>query len=599
MIYRDHVCYHSHRERPRNRERAWRFLAGGPWVWPRHDEDPDAYAYALDVYASTPPKPTVGEGLLVAVHEGRGELWVLPGPGGRAVGAGELVETAREAWRDAECALPRSLPVLWRSVREHTQHIPRPAELHPRQRADATLTGRSFGLAFALRNVSLIFGQPVPADLIASACVDELGQLGPVEGLEAKLRVVLDQAPSVRRFIVAKGQGDAAHQILDGLGQRGRLQIIEHERLGAAVAEVFPGLEGAMDRQSGTAEGRDQLVESFFRLAMGERVAAIDWSPVARSARHALESWGDRLDAEARQRLVFSAAVAERHDNNKGKLPLPDVAWLLRLPAPMRVSVLAHVTQQAADTGSPEPRGVLRLANEWIPNPHEAFPEHLRLLGARGRLHYSALGDVQMAMEDQLQALRGWQERWMYQEMSYPLSVLYLYVGVLAAEAPPQDTLAAERYAEAARFEEELLRGGASGRANAYVQLARGRALVELGRLDEARQALEPLVTMQHIATHVPWSALRWLLRACPPEARGAHLERLRRGAVEDHEARLMRDLVSLDEALRQGDVASARASFMTLYAQQEELCALLLRGAHLTPEDPRAPAFLARRYPY
>ena len=114
-----------------------RILTPGPWCWPDRAADPDARAHAERAMGTPEPRVlAAGQVALVTVHgEGeraRGELWALsmrddPGVGTDA----QFLSGARDAWLDAQCALPRALPLLWRSVREQHARLGPVSTLYP------------------------------------------------------------------------------------------------------------------------------------------------------------------------------------------------------------------------------------------------------------------------------------------------------------------------------------------------------------------------------------------------------------------------------------------------------------------------------------
>lgn len=585
----EHPCQRKQRCTKRGRRRAIDFLEMGPWTWPdaaRHYEMRRYVRQELDLKG--PPQLRAGEVLLVAVKHDQGELWVLPhneAPEHRREGT--FLGGAEQVWRDAECALPRNLPLLWRSVRAETNHIPRARWIHrspDRAGLNPSLEGRSFGLAFALAIASRLINIPVPADLVASADLDERGSLGRVEGLEAKLEVVASLALHVRRFIVAHEQHEEALEIVQRRGWD-HLEIRSYKRLGEALADIFEGLPEHLERLGEFEEDRVALVNSFFRLALGERDASIDWSPVAQAAHHALESWRPSLSETNQRKLEFAKAVAYRHCENEGGLPVPMREWMRGFPNPTQIEIMAHVTQQAADTGSPDPVKVLEMANEDIPSLGESFPPHLKLLGARGRLYYSAFGDIERSLKDQFAAIDGWRRLWQFGPISYPLSYAYMLIGVLAAEGES----VGDRYERANELEAELNRGGTACRSNPYVRLGRGRALVEMRRFQEAREVLEELYESERNPDHVNRSTERWLRRARqdsrPHEVRGRR-----------HESDI---LIELDDVLRREDAQQARLHMRELLKKSTSLCNLLLASVTMEIVSPEAPAFLARRFPY
>ena len=365
-----------------------------------------------------------------------------------------------------------------------------------------------------------------------------------------------------------------------------------------------------------TPEQQRALVDSFFRLAIGERHASLQWGPIERAAERALSKWGANLEPHQRRALEFTQAIAARHHYKRGTLTLPSDDWLDWFPNPLRLRVLAHATQQACDTGAPDPKAILDLTRKACPelsplldatfngdiksaslDPRrldDCFAPHLRLLGAIGRMRYSAQGDLLGAIYTQLMTCIGWQRFWEYDETTYPLSALFTYVSALAVD-PGGARQAPALFERIDALWAESQRGGRHCREDPYVRLARGRALATLMRYDEASAELDPLVNnLSRQAEQLRLSAARWRLR-CPNPGPAANALAM----SSDPRAALYKALRDLDSARSDGDAGKAAASAERVYNEQTSLCETLLKGAGLKLGDADAPAFLARRYPY
>ncbi len=90
--------------------------------------------------------------------------------------------------------------------------------------------GKSAGLGLAVALLSRRLGVAPPADVAASAGVDERGCLTPVEHLGAKLDALAKERPLVRRLVVASGQAIDEHRAR-------RLEVVRHEHLAEALPE--------------------------------------------------------------------------------------------------------------------------------------------------------------------------------------------------------------------------------------------------------------------------------------------------------------------------------------------------------------------------
>ncbi len=469
-------------------------LKMGEWFWPREDQ-PDAYAFALSKHTKPTPRP--GEVPLVTITEqGAASIWHLVADT-RRDGLTPFHPNALRAWQSAIAAIPRSVPLLWTQIK--TQR-----ELQAAYVGGITapmLDGDSFGVAFALAAFSSAINKPVPAKFVPSATVDNRGNLGPVLGLEAKIKICLDHAPSVREFIVAKAQEHEAEDIAYGKD----IKIVAFSTLGEVLEHVYPGLEDILIQ----APGKTALTENIFRLAIGRRDKVTYWQPIAHAAKAALESWQDISDNEdMTQKLRLAEAISFRHDGNRGSLQMPPQTWIESLPQPIRLDVVAHIVQNAADCGAPSPADAQKLAESFLKDNREAnaFPEHLRILGALGRLRY-AMGEPREALNLQMEAIRGWLDRWEFDEISYPLSVAYVYAGALRDESA---------FAALDGFEVEWrMRAGARPMGDEFVQVNRARAEVQLHRFDEAAKQLSWFEDRNaHVTDHLRDSGLFWLSRA-------------------------------------------------------------------------------------
>ena len=229
---------------------------------------------------------------------------------------------ATASWHAAVLALPRSLPVLWRDLRELAQHPPVPVHLCSHlaepgiERRDRVVDGGSFGLAFLLQLASRVLSLPLPPDVIASVAIDELGRTSRVDGLFEKLDGIATLAPRISRVLVAASQHDEVRS------SAGRLQLVPVRTAAQALEVVFGDALGIRLAEAGSDDARRrELVDAFFRLALVGRGAAVDWSPVERGARIALRDWPPAFDD--RYRLQFAAGVAARHERNAGEIAVP------------------------------------------------------------------------------------------------------------------------------------------------------------------------------------------------------------------------------------------------------------------------------------
>jgi hypothetical protein len=566
-------------------------LSAGPWLWPA---EPEGMRRALSVLAEGPPALQPGQTLLASVHPCTTSLWALrlpqvhgPHPAGqRLVPFGPR---SRRDWQLAASVLPRSVPVLWQAVHAlgcmplEAVWLSSLAEPGCVEVRESVLDGASFGLSLCLAMASLVFERALPAELAASAEVGEDGALGAVEGLQRKAELLMEHAPCVRRLLVAAPQ---APELRGWAGDR--LQVIGVRTVAEALEQAYGGELSLLLLEAGRDEARRaELVRAFFRLAISGRAATVDWTPVARAAGLAAEHWA-ALNDEQREELAFVRMVAARHEGSAAGGKLPAARWLAGLAAPVRLDVIAHVLQQAADTGQPKPEAALRLATQWLVRGQDAFVQHLRLLGAVGRLR-AVTGAADEALAMQTEAARGLLERNEGAELSYPLAEMYRLSGALG---------------DGDAFEEAEKLGGQAAQlpglqAEPYVTLARARALVMLGRGAEAKETLARLADDALLPAHVRGSSVRWLVRLLegtgqrePADVRWLQRAQGGRAAAGGRYG----DLIELDRALRGGQRDQAAEAVASMRRREPGLLDNLL-GSARGEEAPGA--WIARFYPY
>ncbi len=526
---------------PPRRARDEAALAAGPWCWPPADILGLESERSAD--EDNPPTPRPGHVAAVTVRGRTTTLWHLHLAPHRAARSTVLGADARASWRSAGIALPRSLPVLWRSVHEATQEMPVIQRLRTSidapgfEERDAVVDGPSFGLAFFLLLASSVLDCAVPGDVIASAAIDAYGRLHGVDGLRQKLEGVRALAPGVSRVVVS---ADQAHEAERHAG--GTLEVIGATSAAEALERVFgPRLSTLLVDAGSDPARRAELTSGFFRLALVGRGAAIDWSPVARGADQALRTWTE-LGPDERYQLEFARAVAARHESNEGDLPLPDAAWLRGRPRMVRVQVLSHLVQQCADTGRPGATEVEALASHEVHgDPYEAFLPQLRLHGALCRL-WALTGRAERALADNERLTRAALAVFAPADASFPLSEWLRLAAALG------DVQAFER-AGAAR-EEALTHGGFGEHGGPYVDLAwaRGRLLFSADDA-RARAVVDRLSADASLPAHVRWSACRW--------AGAPQRWRLWHDAGHAPLARRYQVLAALDAALASGDTVA------------------------------------------
>ena len=579
------------------RARLQPVLEAGPWCWPTNPASAAA-ALARDITGlDDPPAPRIGALPGLSVERTCGFAWILHSCAPLRRGP-EIGTTTRQSWDAASLALPRSVPLLWQSV--HAAHAGAlhllPAGAHLTEPGQAppcdVVTGPSFGLALFLLQASIVFRVPLPGDLVASAAVSPDGRVEEVDGLDVKLSTTRALLPGVRRVLVAASQVEEARR------HAGPLEVIGVHGTSLALEHVFgDGLADLLLQEGLNAERRRELCEWFFRFALEGRGELVDWSPIAAAASRALAAWPELTD-DQRFQLAFALGIAERHEFNAGALPVPTVAQLADRPAHLRLHLLAHLVQQSADTGSPDPAAIAPLLARFAePDLREGHPMAWRVEGARARL-LAVTGQPELALERQEALARTYYDALLYRDISFPLAEWFRLAGALDH---------VDAFARADAMLAAILPLGALGfQGQAYIDLARSRAAVRLG-LDGQEASLAVLAMLaddQAGPQHVRWAAARAWLRAAPDDAathecRGAITDAASRaqarGATHPHASQVALALVRMDEALACGDPPAAELGLADLHTLQPGIVDHLTRAAGDVPTA----AYVARYFPY
>jgi hypothetical protein len=573
----------------------------GPWCWP-WPEQADRLERARRLVGADEPSLVPGQVLLLTVSEANGAaLWSFPAVAGEPPSETRgFTEVTARVWKDACSALPRSLPFLWESL-SRARDVPLlAAEVGrvPREgrtgALDPVLAGDSFGLSLVLSLASRALDEPIPEDVAASARIDAFGLTHPVGEIADKVAALLCLGPRVRRLLVAVENAAEAQDVADALG--GALRVTPVRSVLEALRHCLGSrLELALVEAGRSPEERTELVDSLYRLAVGGRHQVLDWTPVHRAAGHALERWGDSLSADERTRLELARAIAARHENNQGALPLPDPHWLTSLPLLSRLDVVTQLVEQAADTGTPSAEETEVLALPLLPPREERLESHLRLAGALARL-WAVTGRARQALALQEATARAWIDSGRVAPSSFPLAEAFRLAAALA------DRQALGRAEGLRRMVEK--HGGLDESGATFVRLARCRALLSLkAEGPDERAWVQRMAESEHIPSHARWSAIRWLIWLIDHERlegdASASLDALAARAQSDANdaiaARKYLALVHLDRAIRLGDAVGADDAVTRLAQLEPGLVRQILRD--IPPQD--RGAHLSRFYPY
>lgn len=420
-------------------------------------------------------EPLPGRAPVVSVRDGRGALWCLeleaPAPG--------RTPFVNHAARSAELAT-RLVMIEVGGVRPEL--LGRPLAMAAQLMCDTAptptppvLDGGSFGLSMALAVMSYVLRTPLDATVAASAALAPDGALLPVDGLGEKLRTLRDWAPRVKTVLVATDQEVA--EVAGGP----RVQTVSS--IEAALDIVFEDAPlAALLIGQLTPDERPRLARDLFRLALLNTPHMLSWRTVKDvSEQLAGQLWQDAPDGLAVWHARAAGAIAARHLGQTG-IPMP-AAEPRDLPAALRLELLAHRVQQAADLGEPAWRALAERARATALEEagHAATN---KLWGALGRLH-AAWGEAEAALDALERAWQGWQGLLQEDQASHALCEWLRVLG------------AADRGADVDR----LLAGpyrivwdhpATAEVSRSFLALAAGRALMWTGRSDRALEQLEP-----------------------------------------------------------------------------------------------------------
>ena len=356
------------------------------------------------------------------------------------------------------------------------------------------LDGGSFGLAMVLAATSRLIGLSMSATLVASACVGDGGRIEEVKGLDAKLSLLGHSELGQRELtcLVARSQEEEAKSHAPG-----HVRVVGVEHLSEAINEAFDKdeLAGHLRGRWSSRDEREAAARTFFRLAVEGSNLLLGWHALARGATMLGEMSADDPWA---WRVGVAARIAWRHANVPEALVV-EPEHLAELPRPRRVQLIAHAVQAAADSVSPDWSDTLERATAFVPDPGEEYPVDLKLLGAMGRTQ-AAWGRYEEARDVLARAVRGWLALDDEPQSSYALSELLRVLGILGE---PLDDVAS---AGIARFQRDP-RPDATSRA--FLRAAHGRALVQLGRPQDAATVLQTTTRWENSPVHLQATRLR------------------------------------------------------------------------------------------
>ncbi len=487
-----------------------------PLFRPRRSDDAfEAAEHAVPASAVSAPDP--GDVYLVGVDGGRGVLFRAGAHTQRSL---TLDGSAAVAWaaREAPFAVqPRALTGTrtW-GVHQLTAGVP-----------VTVLHGRSYDLALHLAAISLVTATPLLPTVVALGTVQG-GMVGVVDGLEAKLQVLVEWALGLEAVLVA---ADQREEVVHRLAKRGRTDVSVHavDTVAAALGHAFAGVDWAARAHAAwqTDEERDAASRAVYRQAVSEPQPLLGWTAVEGAA----ERLAERCQGDAKWRASVAHAIAARHNSRQVPLCVPHER-LQQLPRGEQLQLLAHAVQHATDFEDHTLELAVR-ARGYIPSdPLERHREDLILLGAIARAH-AECGQESLATQLCHEAVEGWLMLDQPREASRPLCELVRLLGLSGDAAGLEDAL---------RSHERILASssGFSEQSKAYFQFEFGRACALTSQAARAIEILERGADWSQAAQHTGLSRQRWLARVLVQQgdaSAGAELRArlIERAAAVDH----------------------------------------------------------------
>jgi tetratricopeptide (TPR) repeat protein len=478
----------------------------------------------------------------------------------------ELRGSAAESARLAHRLVPRDLPVF--STADGLHRAPRwlagPFALPATGTPPTALDGASFGLSLALATASHLLDLPMQSTLVASAALHLDGSLGTVDGIARKVRLVMEHAPGITTFLVAAGQEHEAEraraQLLGELGldtASSWLRIVPVTTFAEAFAHAFPDALDALRARFRDPAVAERIAAELHRLALFDTPLVLGWRAVVTCA-IALARAVQR--PETRARLDTVRRIAERHAGEGQLMPWPDDAELRTLPRALRLRLLAHVVQSAADAGV-DAHAHARRALRLVRPPLERAAEDAVLLGAAGRA-LAAAGNEAEAIVTLREATQAWSEIACPHESSHALCELLRLLGMRGQH----DEVLALCAGAATSF---LLDPRSPEKSIGYLRVAAGRAMVQVALPEKALDYLDDDGRWPPLPASAEGARERWRARALDAVGRSEEAARCRRtlDARSDRGPALafQAGLAQLDRARRTGQDTIALVAALAL----------------------------------
>jgi hypothetical protein len=365
--------------------------------------------------------------------------------------------------------------------------------------------GEEHGLGVALLLMANALGLPLRPGVLALGALESSGRLLPLSGASLVLcgRLLEEGLVGPEMVLLSGGRPSveepSSAERLRSLHCARDVRILGVRSFSEAANDAL-GLEASLRDGELTLppERLGLVVERLWSLALEGSPPLLGWGPVAALASGLLlRHTGDLL---LRWKAAFVRDVARRHQGEAALLSWPADELFGVFPRETRLSVIAHVVQSVAD-GDPSlaletAERASGLVSAACPSPADAI-----LLGAIGRAE-AAAGDFARASVSLAGALRVWGALGLRTESSYALCERLRILGILGEEASILELVEGPVRA----FLEPPSQPG-----HAFVLLAVGRALAQIGRPTEAIEHLGSEVPWAHAPGHVQAARLRWL----------------------------------------------------------------------------------------
>lgn len=413
-------------------------------------------------------------------------------------------------------------------------------------RVDPTRVTRVSGavpLADAIAAIAPLFDLEPPAGSVAIA-----GALRP-DGVLLPSGSPPETLPDVGRVVAPPGPFIDALRALRGDANTPHLATVP--TFARALDLVLPSFRELHARRLDV--DASALLDAGLR---GSRPAFFGWALLERLAIAHLRGLDDSDPSRWLVELVRDAAA--RHEGHDALCAWPTRDAIRSLERGLRLEVLAHVVQSAADADWDAAHDYARRAVEWVASPGERHASDAKLLGAMGRA-YAAAGSLPEAARALMASLET------FEALRQPAMATYAISELLRVTTQLDPDRARHIASEVA----PRIVDAADPIGRAFVQLARGRAFASL---DEPRTALEALAEdaadWEKAPLHARQARWRWRLLA----ARALDVN-----AVEEWTKRLME--LGPSEHLHLSELDAALVIRSPALASLEALTTLPIRG--------------------